>query len=137
MLALLAAVGGAATTGVYIWRAGPDTLVGEILRRRFPDVRIKPASIDRLTRDIQAARSLTFSRRLALEGGARAAYVVGLNVFEQWQMTSKLFSQLERKVVTFFVLGSDLLDVKDPKSDLVTYYSAPDVCPSRFASYDQ
>jgi hypothetical protein len=137
VLAFLTATGAVAAAGVYLWRSGPGTLVGEVLRRRFPGVRVNPIGIAVLTRDIEAARSLTFGRRLALESGARVASVVGLDAFAHWRLTSGLFSQFERKVVTYFVLGSDLLDVKDPKSDLVTYYAAPGVCANRFAEYDE
>ena len=111
-------------------------MIGEIWSRRFPGVRVDPTSIAALTRDIKAARFQTFGRRLALEGGARAAGIVGLDVLARWKLTATQFSQLERKVVTFFILGSDFLDVKDPKSDLVTYEAAPEVCPNRFAEYD-
>jgi hypothetical protein len=137
VLAFLTAAGAAAAAGAYIWRSGPDTLVGEVLRRRFPGVRINPIGMAALSRDIKAARSLTVGRRLALEIGARAASVVGFDAFAHWRLTSGLSSQFERKVVTLFVLGSDLLDVKDPKSDLVTYYAPPGVCPNRFAEYDR
>jgi len=136
ILAFLTAAGASSAAGVYVWNAGPDALIGEILRRRFPEVRINPTSIAALTRDIKAARFQTFGRRLALEAGARAVGIVGLDVLAQWKPTATQFSQLERKVVTFFIIGSDFLDVKDPKSDLVTYHAQPEVCPNRFAEYD-
>jgi hypothetical protein len=137
MLALLTAAGAAlAGGGAYLWTVGPDALIGKILNRRFPGVRINTVSIAALTRDIKAARFQTFGRRLALEGGARAAGIVGLDALSQWKLTATQFSQLERKVVTVFILGSDFLDVRDPKSDLVTYEAAPEVCPNRFAEYD-
>lgn len=134
MLAFLTAAG--AVSAAYVWNAGPDALIGKILRRRFPGVRVNATSIAALTRDIKAARFQTFGRRLALEGGARAAGIVGLDVLAQWKLTATQFSQLERKVVTFFILGSDFLDIKDPKSDLVTYEAVPEFCPNRFAEYD-
>jgi hypothetical protein len=135
-LVFLAAAGAVSVAGAYVWETGPDALIGNIWRRRFPGVNVNATSIAALTRDIKAARFQTFGRRLALEGGARAAGIVGLDVLAQWKLTATQFSQLERKVVTFFILGSDLLDVKDPKSDLVTYEAAPEVCPNRFAEYD-
>ena len=121
-MAFLTAAGAASAAGVYVWNAGPDALIGEILRRRFPEVRINPTSIAALTRDIKAARFQTFGRRLALEAGARAVGIVGLDVLAQWKPTATQFS--------------DFLDVKDPKSDLVTYHAPPEVCPNRFAEYD-
>jgi hypothetical protein len=136
MLAFLTAAGAASAAGAYVWKAGPDALVGKILNRRFPDVKVSATSIAALTRDIKAARFQTFGRRLALEGGARAARIVGLDALAQWKLTATQFSQLERKVVTFFILGSDFLDIKDPKSELVTYEAVPEVCPNRFAEYD-
>ena len=111
-------------------------MIGKILSRRFPGVRVDASSIAVLTGDIKAARFQTFGRRLALEGGARAAGIVGLDALAHWKLTAAQFSQLERKVVTFFILGSDFLDVRDPKSDLVTYVATPEVCPNRFAEYD-
>jgi hypothetical protein len=134
MLSLLTAAGAASAT--FAWQIGPEALVGKILSRRFPGVRVNATAIAALTRDIKASRFQTFGRRLALESGARAAGIFGLDVLAQWKLTATQFSQLERKVVTFFILGSDFLAVKDPKSDVVTYESAPEVCPNRFAEYD-
>ena len=99
-------------------------------------MRINATGIAALTRDIKEAQFQTFGRRLALEAGARAAGIVGLDALAEWKITATQFAQLERKVVTFFILGSDFLDVKDPKSDLVTYVAVPEVCPNRFAEYD-
>jgi hypothetical protein len=111
-------------------------LVGKILDRQFPGVRIDAAGVAALTRDVKDAKFQTLGRRLALEGGARAAGVVGVDALARWKLTATSFSQLERKVITFFILGSDFLDVGDPKSKPVTYVEAPLVCPNRFAEYD-
>jgi hypothetical protein len=135
MLALLTA-GAASAAGVFAWKVDPEALIGKIFSRRFPGVRINATGIAALTRDIKEARFQTFGRRLALEAGARAAGIVGLDALAEWKITATQFAQLERKVVTFFILGSDFLDVKDPKSDLVTYVAVPEVCPNRFAEYD-
>jgi hypothetical protein len=135
VLTLLTAAGGTAAAGLYFWKSTPEALIGGILKRRFPDVSVNAASIAALTRDIRAARFQTFGRRVALEVGARAAGVVGIDALGQWKKTAPQFSQLERKVVTFFILGSNFLDVKDPKSDTVTYESSPEICPNRFAEY--
>jgi hypothetical protein len=136
ILGLLTAVGATVAGGVYFWKAGPESLVGKILARRFPGVRIDAASISALTRDVKDAKFQTLGRRLAFEGGARAAGIVGVDALARWKLTATPFSQLERKAVTFFILGSDFLDVRDPKSDLVTYVEAPLICPNRFAEYD-
>ncbi|HTO62716.1 MAG TPA: hypothetical protein VMM15_15820 [Bradyrhizobium sp.] len=136
VLGLFAAVGAVLASGVYAFRTGPEALVGKILARQFPGVRIDAAGIAALTRDVKEARFQSFGRRLALEGGARAAGIVGLDTLAQWKWTAASFSQLERKVVTFFILGSNFLDVRDPKADLVSYVEAPLVCPNRFAEYD-
>jgi phosphoglycerate dehydrogenase-like enzyme len=134
MLSLLAAAGAASAT--FAWLAGPEDLVGKIIRRRFPGVRVNATAIAALTRDVKAAKFQTFGRKLALESGARAAGILGLDLLAQWKLTAKEFSQLERRVVTIFITGSDFLDVTDPKSDVVTYVSAPEVCPNPFAEYD-
>jgi hypothetical protein len=136
VLGLFAAGGAVLASGVYAFRTGPEALVGKILARQFPGVRIDAAAIAALTRDVKEAKFQTFGRRLALEGGARAAGFVGLDMLAQWKWTASSFSQLERKVVTFFLLGSNFLDVKDPEADLVSYVEAPLVCPNRFAEYD-
>lgn len=136
VLGMLTAVGAAAAGGVYFWKTGPESLVGKILVRQFPGVRIDAASIVALTRDVKDAKFQTLGRRLALEGGARAAGIVGLDALARWKLTAASFSQLERKVITFFILGSDFMDVSDPKSKPVTYVEAPLVCPNRFAEYD-
>jgi hypothetical protein len=134
MLSLLTAAGAASAT--FAWQIGPEALVGKILSHRFPGVRVNATAIAALTRDIKASRFQTFGRRFALESGARAAGIFGLDVLARWKLTATQFSQLERKVVTFFILGSDFRAVKDPKSDVVTYESAPEVCPNCFAEYD-
>jgi hypothetical protein len=136
LLTLLAAAGAVSAAGAYVWKANPEALIGNILRRRFPDVKVSSSSVPALTRDIIAARFQTFGRRLALESGSRAAGIIGLDPLAEWKLTADQFSQLERKVVTFFILGSDFLDVKDPKSGLVTYVAMPELCPNRFAEYD-
>jgi hypothetical protein len=136
VIGLFAAAGTVLAGGVYALRTGPEALVGKILARQFPGVRIDAAAIAALTRDVKEAKFQTFGRRLALEGGARAAGFVGLDTLAQSKWTASSFSQLERKVVTFFILGSNFLDVKDPKMDLVSYVEAPLVCPNRFAEYD-
>jgi len=135
VLTLLTAAGATSAAGIYFWKHTPEALIGKILTRQFPGVNVNAASIAALTRDIKAARFQTFGRRLALEVGARAADVIGIDALAQWKKTAPQFSQLERKVVTSFILGSDFLDVKDPKSDLVTYDSTPEICPNRFAEY--
>jgi hypothetical protein len=135
-LTLLASAGAAAAAGAFLGTTGPETLIGGILADRFPGVRINAASVTALTRDIKMARFQTFGRRFGLEVGARAAGIVGINTLAQWKLTGAQFSQLERKVITFFILGSNFLDVKDPKIDLVTYSAAPGGCPNRFAEYD-
>jgi hypothetical protein len=137
VLTFLTAAGAASAVEAYVWRTSPEALIGKILSRRFPSVRVSMESIAAITRDIKVARFQTFGRRLALEGGARAAGIVGLDALAQWKLTAAQFSQLERKVVTFFILGSNFLDVKDPKSDLVTYEAVPELCPNRFAEYDE
>jgi hypothetical protein len=132
----MVAAGAAVAGGAYFFRTGPEALIGKILARRFPRVRVDTSNIAALTRDVKAARFQTFGRRFALESGARAAGIVGVDALARWSLTAASFSQLERKVVTFFILGSDFLDVRDPASDLVTYVEVPLVCPNRFAEYD-
>lgn len=136
VLGLLAAAGAVVASGVYALKTTPEALVGKILARQFPGVRIDAVGIAALTRDVKEAKFQTFGRRLALEGGARAAGFVGLDTLARGRWTAASFSQLERKVVTFFILGSNFLDLGDPRADLVTYVEAPLVCPNRFAEYD-
>ena len=136
MLTLLTAAGAASAAGAYLWKSGPDALIGKILTRRLPGVKIDAAGMEALAGDIKMARFQTFGRRLALESGARVAGIVGVEPLAESTLTAAQFSQLERKILTFFVLGSDFLDVKDPKSDLVTYRAEPGACPNRFAEYD-
>jgi hypothetical protein len=136
VLGLFAAAGAVLAGGVYAFRTGPEALVEKILARQFPGVRIDATALAALTRDVKEAKFQTFGRRLALESGARAAGIVGLDRLAQWKWTASSFSQLERKVVTLFILGSNFLDVGDPKADRVSYVEAPLVCPNRFAEYD-
>jgi hypothetical protein len=132
----LTAAAVAAAACIFEWKMGPESLVRTILAHRFPGVRIDPASVAVLTRDLMAARFQGFGRRVALESGARAAAIVGLDALSKWGPTAGTFAQLERKIVTFFVLGSNFLDVKNYDTELVTYVQAPGVCPNRFAEYD-
>lgn len=133
MLALLTAAVAVSAGRVYLWVIGPDALIGKILNRRLPGVRIDAASIAALSRDVQAGR---LGRKLALEVGTLAASDIGIDALAQFKLTAKKVSQLERKVLTLFILNSNFLDVRDPKSDLVTYYEASRICPNRFAQYD-
>jgi hypothetical protein len=133
-LSLLAAAGAASAT--LVWRSSPEALVEKIIRHRFPGVRVNASAIAALTRDLKATKFQTFGRKVALESGARVASILGLDALARWKLTATQFSQLERRIVTLFITGSDFLDVSDPKSDVVTYVSAPEVCPNRFAEYD-
>jgi hypothetical protein len=134
---MLTAAGVASAGGAYLWTIGPDALIGKILGRQLPGVQIDPASIAALSRDVQAALFKTLARRLALEGGALAGSVFGIDALAQFKLTTTEFSRLERVVISFFILGSNFLDVKDAKSDLVTYYGMPGACSNRFAQYDR
>ena len=133
ILAMLTALGAASAGGAYLWTSGPDALIGKILRRRLPGVRIDPASIAVLSRDIRAEFH-TVPRRVAFHGAAAAARIIGTDALARLRPVE--VDHLERKVLTFFILGSNYLDVKDPKTDLVTYYPPPWPCGNRFAEYD-
>jgi len=136
LLALLTSVGAVSAGGIYFWRIVPDVLIAKILSRRLPGVRIDAVSIAALSRDVQRDRFHSFPRRLALESGALAASIIGIDALAQFKLTATQFSQLERVVITLFIFGSDYLDVKDPKLDLVTYNAVHDVCSNPFAQYD-
>lgn len=130
----MAVLGAAAVAGGFA--SGPEVLIRRILSRRFPDVRVSEASIPALTRDLMQARFASFSRRTAIEGLARAVSLLGVDAIANWNLTGEPFQHLERQVVTYFILGSNFFDVKDPKQDIVTYYVTPEACPNRFAQYD-
>jgi hypothetical protein len=136
LLAFMAAIGAVSAGGGYFWTLGPDALISKILTRRLPSMRIDKASIAALSRDVQADRFHSVVRKLALGGGALAANFVGIDALAQFKPTATQFAQLERVVITLFILGSDYLNVKDPKLDLVTYGAIPEVCPNPFAQYD-
>jgi hypothetical protein len=137
ILAMLAGAGVASAGGLYFWTNGVDGLIGKILARRLPDLRIDAASIAALSRDVQATGVFkTLVRSLALETTALAASIVGVDLLARFKLTATEFSRLERLVLTPFILGSNYLDVSDPTSDLVTYYKAPGICGNRFAQYD-
>lgn len=136
MVAMLTAVSAALAGGAYFWTIGPDALIVKILSRRLPGVRIDAASIAALSRDVRADFQ-TVPRGLALEGAALAANIVGIDALANLKLKAMEISHLERRVITLFILGSNFLDVKDPKSDLVTYYAAPWPCGNRFAQYDR
>jgi hypothetical protein len=135
-LALLATAGAVVAAGGYLRAKGPEALIAKSLDRQFPGVRIDAASIVILTRDIQADRFQTFSRKFIFQAGARVANIVGIDALSHWKLTANELEHLERRVVTGFVLGSDLLDVRDPKSDLVTYRAVAVACVNRFAEHD-
>jgi hypothetical protein len=137
ILALLTAAGAASAGGAYFWTIiGPEVLIGKILSRRLPGVRTDASSIAALTRDVEAVFFKTPVRKLTLEGGALAATIIGVGPLAKFPLTAAEFYRLERIVLTFFILGSDFLTVKDPKSDLVTYNAVPDACPNPWAQYD-
>ena len=94
------------------------------------------ASIAALKRDLILARFGSLRRRTALEGAAWAADIVGVDTLASWKMTAELFHHVERQVVTYFILGSNFLDTMEKKRDFVTYTETPEVCPNRFAEYD-
>jgi hypothetical protein len=134
---LLAVSGVSLAAGTFVWRSSLESLIGKIVAYRFPGIKIDDASIAALTRDIKSAPFVTFDRRLAIEAGARVASIIGIESLAQWKSIAYQYYQLERKVATFLILGSNYLDLKDPGSETVTYRGVPDVCPNRFAEYDK
>jgi hypothetical protein len=133
ILAMLAALGASSAGGAYLWSTGPEALIQTILSRRLPGVRIDSASVAVLSHVIQADLETT-TRRVALHGAAAAARIIGIGAVAKLRPVE--VNHLERKVVTLFILGSNFFDVKDPKTDLVTYYPPPWPCGNRFAEYD-
>jgi len=136
VLAFMSAAGAVVAGGALVWASGPESLIQKILTRRFPELRTSQASIAALTRDLMQARFQSFGRRTAVEGVACAATIVGIDALAKWERTAEQFHHLERQVITYFILGSDFLDVMDVKRDIVTYTATPEVCPNRFAEYD-
>jgi hypothetical protein len=136
VLVFMSAAGAVVAGGGLHLASGPESLFKKILSRRFPEVRMSQASIAALTSDLMQARFRAFGRRTAVEGGAWAASIFGIDVLANWERTAEPFLHLERQVITYFILGSDFLDVKDVKRDIVTYTATPEVCPNRFAEYD-
>lgn len=132
----MAAAGAASAAGVYSWTGGSDALISKILDRRLPGAHIDKASLVALSRDVQASRFHSFARKLGLRGAASAASIIGIDALAQFKLTATQFAQLERLVVTLFILGSDFLVVENPKVDLVTYIGVPDFCANPFARYD-
>jgi hypothetical protein len=76
--------------------------------RRLPGVRIDTVSIASLSRDVQAAFFKTLARRASLKGGALATRTVGIDALAHFKVTATEFSRLERIVLTFVILGSNL-----------------------------
>src|SRR5271168_329460 len=94
VLALLSAVGAMSLGGGVLWADRPEALVRKILANRFPGVNISPASISALTRELKQSRFQGWGRRIALEAGAWAAGVVGIEVLAKSRITAPQFSQL-------------------------------------------
>ena len=114
-----------------------EDFVGKVLARQLRGVRIDPAGIARLLKDLEAVTFKAQSRRLGLKIGAAVASIFGIDTLAQFKLTATKFSQFERKVLTLFILGSNLLDVRDPKSDVVTYSPPTGICTNRFAQFDR
>lgn len=136
VLAFISAAGAVAAGGGLLLASGPESLIKKILSRRFPELRMSQESIAALTSDLIQARFRSFGRRTALEGGAWSASIVGIDALAKWEKTAEPFQHLERQVITYFILGSDFLDVMHIERGIVTYTATPEVCPNRFAEYD-
>ncbi len=119
-----------------IFRRISENFVGKILKRRFPGVVIDPASLAPILSDLEAITFKSKGRKFALVGGALAASIIGIQKLAEFSLTTAPFAQLERKVVTLFILSSNFLDVKNPKSERVTYKAAAGMPQNRFAEYD-
>jgi hypothetical protein len=136
VLVFMSAAGAVVAGGGLLLTSGPESLIRKILFRRFPELRMSEASIMALTSDVMQARFRGLRRRTAVQGGAWVAGIVGIDALAKWEITTESFHHLERQIVTYFILGSDFLDVTDIKRDMVTYAGTPEVCPNRFAEYD-
>jgi hypothetical protein len=131
----MAVVPAVTAIGGYWWTLGPDGLISKILIRRLPGLRIDKASIAALSRDVQANRGIdSFGRKLGYKGKAFAATIVGIDAVAHFWLTAAQFEQLERVVITLFILGSNYLN--DPRPEVITYSGIPDLCPNPFAQYD-
>jgi hypothetical protein len=137
ILGTLTAACAASAVGAYLWTIGADALIGKILNRRLPGVRIDTVSIASLSRDVQATFSNTLVRRASLKGGALATRIAGIDALANFKLTAREFSRLERIVLTYFIFGSNFLDVEDPQLDMITYYRMPETCQNPFAEYDR
>jgi hypothetical protein len=141
VLMFISAAGAAVAAASLSLIAGPESLIESILVKRIlsrgsTKLRMSQESLTALTADVMQAHFQSFSRKFAVKGGARVANIVGIDALAKWAITAELFQHFERQVITYFILGSDFLEVRDPKIDVVTYTATPDVCPNRFAQYD-
>lgn len=132
----LMSAGAFAAGGSFLLADGTESLIREIVTRRFPGVKMSHASVAALKRDLVRAHFQSFRRGTALEAGGWAADIVGIEALAHWKMTAELFHHVERQVVTYFILGSDFLDVMAKNPAYVTYTGTPEACPNRFAEYD-
>ena len=119
-----------------ILRRVSEKFIGELLKRRFPGVVIDPASFAPLLSDLEVITFRSKGRKLGLACGALAASIIGIQAVAEFRLTTAPFAQLERKVVTLFILGSNFLDVKNPRAERVTYKEVDGMPPNRFSEYD-
>jgi hypothetical protein len=96
ILGTLTAACAASAVGAYLWTIGADALIGKILSRRLPGVRIDTVSIASLSRDVQAAFFKTLARRASLKGGALATRTVGIDALAHFKLTATEFSSGSR-----------------------------------------
>ena len=136
-------VGGAALGLPLTWRSERD-LIGSLLRKHLPDLRMGSDDLNSFSADFLEAYKLKGrSRRERILQGARITHSLpdGLAQVVLPGAIKTPLARLERELFHAFFLGTDYFDVYQDPAQTVTYFFIPDPyevgCANNLAQFDE
>jgi hypothetical protein len=127
--AALAGLGALKVSGAGSWSG--RRWAQDVIRAHLPDIEIDATSLEAFAHE--AAQDLPALSRFSVQaetGWLRLAGWLGLRV-----ATPEQLEQVERQLITRFLIGSNFFQLDDPRRARVVYASHPKACGNPFATF--
>lgn len=122
-------VAGAGT--VFVFEDGYRGWLHAILQRWLPGHRIEPKGFERFVADYNVRQAGAYKLRIF----AAAEGVIDAKGLLPGELDARIEEE-ERRILTYFLIGSDFFDNYPGDSRTITYSGIPDACSSPFATFD-
>jgi hypothetical protein len=127
-----ATAGGLAAVGtVYAATGGYESWVRSVLSRSLPDYSFDPEGLTRFVAAYEARQPSSIKQRVvvAAEGLLKVKSFLP-------ERKAKQIAEIEREMLSDFLVGSDFFENYPNGPKLITYRGAPTACVSPFARFD-